>query len=88
MSDIKNDLGYINFLKTQTLVEYLKNLQINQLDTMFPLIYKICSNLQTNEEIDKLAQFVNKVYESGYYKSVEDHKKALEVHGLNTNINL
>jgi hypothetical protein len=75
------DAGYVNFLKTQSLLDYLKGLNIENIAELYPMIYNICVALQP-DDIDNFAKFINKIYESGYYKSVEDHKKALEAHGL------
>lgn len=75
------DVGYVNFLKTQSLLDYLKGLNIENVAELYPMIYNICVALHP-DDIDAFAKFINKIYESGYYKSALDHQKALEAHGL------
>lgn len=81
------DAGYANFLKTQGLLNFLQNYNIETLQEYNIILYKLCSALYTQEEIDLFAKFLTVIYQQGYYKSVEDHKKALEVHGLNSVLN-
>ncbi len=82
------DQSYVNFLKTHGLVSYLSKWGFSDTDLALPLIYKICSGLSSADELEIFAQFLNKIYEKGYFKSVEDHKKALAAMGLTTDINL
>ena len=77
------DAGYVNFLKTQSLLEYLKSLNIDNITDLYPMIYSVGAALHP-DDIDNFAKFINKIYEAGYFKSAEDHKKALEAHGLST----
>jgi hypothetical protein len=80
--------GYSNFIKAQGFLDYLKKFELNDQSEFYPIIYKICSHLNSKEELEELAKFLNKIYEKGYYKSVADHKAALKAHGLSTNISV
>lgn len=82
------DAGYANFIKSQGVLDYLKKFDLENLPDFYPIIYKVCSNLKSQEELEMLAKFLNKIYEKGYYKSVVDHKAALKAHGLSTDIKI
>lgn len=88
MTSTENDIGYANFIKTQGFLDFLKKFDIDDISNLYPIIYKICSKLDSQDDLENLAKFLNKIYEKGYYKSVADHKAALKAHGLSTAFNL
>ena len=89
MSQVLNtDAGYANFLKTHGLLSHISKWNIDDVENYYPIIYKICSVITSSQELELAASFLNKVYESGYYKSVQDHKQALEKLGLSTKISI
>jgi hypothetical protein len=88
MSATEHEIGYANFIKTQGFLDFLKKFEIDDISKLYPIIYKVCSKLDSQEDLENLAKFLNKIYEKGYYKSVADHKAALKAHGLSTALNL
>jgi len=86
MQNMLQDPGYANFLKTHGLIEHISKLQVADVNEFMPVIYKLCSTISNTDELESFARFLNKIYETGYYKSVEDHKKALSSMGLSTDI--
>jgi hypothetical protein len=83
-----NDAGYVNFLKTHGLLSHIAQWNIDGKEAYYPIIYKICSVINSNQELELAASFLNKIYESGYYKSIQDHQAALEKLGLSTKISI
>jgi hypothetical protein len=86
MQNVLQDPGYANFLKTHGLIAHISKLDIPDVNEFLPVIYKVCSTISSTDELENFAKFLNKIYESGYYKSAEDHKKALAAMGLNTSL--
>ena len=85
MPDQKDD-GYSNFKKTQGTLEYLETFSINK-NEYSELIYKICTSLNTQKDIDDFFKLITYLYSAGYARSAGDHRTALEKHGIATNLN-
>ena len=81
------DAGYANFIKIQGFINFLKNYKIENVEKYYPILYKLSGCMNAQEDVDLFAEFLNFLYEKGYQKSVEDHKIALESHGLSTVLN-
>jgi hypothetical protein len=47
--------GYSNFIKAQGFLDYLKKFELNDQSEFYPIIYKICSHLNSKEELEELA---------------------------------
>jgi hypothetical protein len=43
--------GYSNFIKAQGFLDYLKKFELNDQSEFYPIIYKICSHLNSKEDI-------------------------------------
>lgn len=86
MNDQTNDSGYANFIKAQSVIESIRPLFNEDMKDFYPIIFKLCTNLMTEEDIQMTVKFLSKLYQNGYLKSVEDHRKVLEQQGLTNKI--
>jgi len=50
------------------------------------LMERICHNLITEDDLTDFGKLLVDVYESGYFRAVEDHKDALENMGLKATV--
>jgi hypothetical protein len=80
------DEGYTNFMKSQIIIENLKKVYNEDLTEFYELIYGISKCLQEQKDLELFVRFCTKMYNTGYYKSVEDHKVALQKQGLTAKV--
>jgi len=81
------DPAYISFAKTQSILDFLKPYNIENLQEFYQVLFKLATNLSTQEEMDSFAKLLVHIYQKGYYRSVQDHQTALEKHGLRAILN-
>jgi hypothetical protein len=82
----QKDTGYLNFVKTKGSLEYIEKFNIDK-NQYSELIYKLCTSLSTQKDVDDFFKFLTALYSAGYQKSAEDHRTALEKHGIKFNFN-
>lgn len=73
---------YVHFMITQALVESLKNLMGDSAKNYLGIVYKMCIGIGSQNELEALSNFLGKVYEAGYMRSVDNHRQALEKMGF------
>jgi len=80
------DAGYANFLKTQVVLESIKTMCKEDIQEYYPCLYSICSHLNDQNDLELFVKLCAKLYQLGYYKSVNDHKEALQKQGLQARV--
>jgi hypothetical protein len=80
------DEGYVNFMKAQVVIDALKRLYADDMSEFYELLYAVSKCLQEQQDIELFVKFCTKIFNSGYHKSVIDHKAALEKQGLTTKV--
>lgn len=50
------------------------------------LIERLSHHMVTDQDVDQFGKMVSAIYEAAYLKAVEDHKAALEKHGLKATV--
>lgn len=83
---MQTDEGYLNFMKAQVVIDALKRLYTDDLSEFYELLYVVSKCLPEQKDIELFVKFCTKLYNNGYFKSVNDHKVALEKQGLTTKI--
>lgn len=80
--------GYTQFVKTQVILESIKNIGLQDLSKYQLLLYKIATCIDTEDELKNFIEFCTRMFQAGYYKSAFDHKEALQKIGYTTDLNL
>lgn len=78
---------FANMIRQPVLIQSFKKFCSDLLAERFVnhenVINKLAKTIETDEDYVSLANLISEVYESGYVRSVEDHKKVLKHHNIN-----
>jgi len=73
---------YVHFMITQALMESLKGVLGDSSKDYMAILFKMCSGLTSQQDVESANAFFAKLYQAGYMKSVEAHKEAFAKMGV------
>lgn len=69
-----------------SLKKFLFEILGNKFEQHDIVIDKLCDNVSSPKEFERISKFIVAIYESGYLKSVEQHREILSKAGIETHV--